>query len=136
MQTPDQPLVADGYGDAELAISEPAGGLSAAATDVAQLVAILLDTRDNPALKRGTLEQMLSQAAVFAAPYGRTRAGFGLDGPSGRALASTTGRRAGWSATRQPCSSSTDKTEDGDSSRCSAAAPAAQTTWSTPIGPT
>jgi CubicO group peptidase (beta-lactamase class C family) len=80
MQTPDQPLVADGYGDAELAISEPAGGLSAAVTDVARFVAILLDTNDNPALKRGTLEQMLAQAAVFAAPYGRTRAGFGLDG--------------------------------------------------------
>jgi CubicO group peptidase (beta-lactamase class C family) len=80
MQTPDQPLVADGYGDAELAISQPAGGLSGAATDVARLVAILLDTNDNSALKRVTLEQMLSQGAVFAAGPTRTRAGFGLDG--------------------------------------------------------
>jgi CubicO group peptidase (beta-lactamase class C family) len=89
-QTPGQPLVADGYGDAELAISQGAGGLSAAATDVARLVAILLDTDDNPALKRVTLEQMLSQGAVLAAaqyaiqqalpPEDRDpRAGFGLD---------------------------------------------------------
>jgi CubicO group peptidase (beta-lactamase class C family) len=87
-QTPDQPLVADGYGDAELAISQPAGGLSGAATDVARLVAILLDTNDNPALKRVTLEQMLSEGAVLGAaqtqiqgspPQGDPRAGFGLD---------------------------------------------------------
>lgn len=89
-QTPDQPLVADGYGDAELAISQGAGGLSAAATDVARLVAILLDTNDNPALKRVTLEQMLSEGAVLGAaqsavqqalpPQDRDpRAGFGLD---------------------------------------------------------
>jgi CubicO group peptidase (beta-lactamase class C family) len=86
-QTPDQPLVADGYGDAELAISQPAGGLSGAATDVARLVAILLDTNDNPALKRVTLEQMLSQGAVLAAaqsaiqqgPQRDPRAGSGLD---------------------------------------------------------
>jgi len=86
-QTPDQPLVADGYGDAELAISQPAGGLSGAATDVARLVAILLDTNDNPALKRVTLEQMLSQGAVLVAaqsaiqqgPQRDPRAGSGLD---------------------------------------------------------
>jgi CubicO group peptidase (beta-lactamase class C family) len=83
-QTPGQPLVADGYGDAELAISQGAGGLSGAATDVARLVAILLDTNDNPALKRATLEQMLSQGAVLAAAQKAIgnpdpRAGFGLD---------------------------------------------------------
>ena len=86
-QTPDQPLVADGYGDAELAISQPAGGLSGAATDVARLVAILLDTNDNPALKRVTLERMLSQGAVLGAaqsaiqqgPQRDPRAGSGLD---------------------------------------------------------
>ena len=89
-QTPDQPLVADGHGDAELAISQGAGGLSAAATDVARLAAILLDTNDNPALKRVTLEQMLSEGAVLVAaqsavqqalpPRDRDpRAGFGLD---------------------------------------------------------
>jgi CubicO group peptidase (beta-lactamase class C family) len=83
-QTPDQPLVADGYGDAELAISQGAGGLSGAATDVARLVAILQDTNDNPALKRVTLEQMLSQGAVlYAAQQALTnpdsRAGSGLD---------------------------------------------------------
>ena len=85
--TPDQPTVAVGYGDAELAISQGAGGLSGAATDVARLVAILLDTNDNPALKRVTLEQMLSEGAVLGAaqyaiqgPNGGARAGFGLDG--------------------------------------------------------
>ena len=83
-QTPDQPLVADGYGDAELAISRGAGGLSGAAPDVARLVAILLDTNDNPALKRVTLEQMLSQGAVLCAAQQALanpdpRAGSGLD---------------------------------------------------------
>jgi len=87
LMTPDQPTVAVGYGTAELAISQGAGGLSGAATDVVRLVAILLDTKDNPALKRVTLEQMLSQGAVLGAaqyalqgPNGGSRAGFGLDG--------------------------------------------------------
>lgn len=84
MQTPPQPLVADGYGDIELEISRGSGGLSGAAADVARLVAILLDTSDNAAIKRGTLEQMLSQAAVlFAAREAiatpDARAGSGLD---------------------------------------------------------
>jgi len=83
-QTPDQPLVADGYGDAELAISQGAGGLSGAATDLARLVAILLDTKDNPSLKRVTLKQMLSQGAALGAAQKAIgnqdpRAGFGLD---------------------------------------------------------
>ena len=82
-QTPNQPLVADGYGNAELSISRGAGGLSGAATDVARLIAILLDTNDNPALKRATIEQMLSQGAVLVAAQnaiqGSPRAGFGLD---------------------------------------------------------
>jgi CubicO group peptidase (beta-lactamase class C family) len=83
-QTPDQPLVADCYGNAELAISRGAGGLSGAATDVARLIAILQDTSDNPALKRVTLEQMLSQGAVLYSAQGGLampdpRAGSGLD---------------------------------------------------------
>ena len=83
-QTPDQPLVAVGYGDDELAIAQGAGGLSGAATDVARLVAILLDTSDNAALKRATLEQMLSEGAVLGAAQNAIgnpgpRAGFGLD---------------------------------------------------------
>jgi CubicO group peptidase (beta-lactamase class C family) len=83
-QTPDQPLVAAGYGDDELAIAQSAGGLSGAATDVARLVAILLDTGDNPALKRVTLERMLSEGAVLGAAQSASgnagaRAGFGLD---------------------------------------------------------
>ena len=55
-----------------------------AATDLARLVAILLDTNDNPALKRVTLEQMLSQGAALGAAQKAIgnqdpRAGFGLD---------------------------------------------------------
>ena len=69
-------------------------------TDVARLVAILIDTNDNPALKRVTLEQMLSEGAVLGAAQNAIgnpgpRAGFGLDWFSGKAPASTTGRRAG-----------------------------------------
>jgi CubicO group peptidase (beta-lactamase class C family) len=84
LMTPDQPLVADGYGNDGDALVGGGGGLSGAATDLARLVAILLDTNDNPALKRATLEQMLSQgAATFAAQQAKgnpdSRAGFGLD---------------------------------------------------------
>ena len=106
LMTPDQPTVAVGYGDAELAISQGAGGLSGAATDVARLVAILLDTNGDPALKRVTLEQMLSQAAVLNAAQTAIQQALpprirmcgpasAWTGPDGKALASTTGRRAG-----------------------------------------
>src|SRR5262249_9807527 len=40
-QTPDQPWVQSGYGDYDLAVAEGGGGLSAATTDLARLVAIL-----------------------------------------------------------------------------------------------
>jgi CubicO group peptidase (beta-lactamase class C family) len=86
LMTPDGPLVADGYGNDEVANAGGGGGLSGAATDVARLVAILLDTNDNPALNRVTLEQMLSQGAVLYAAQsaiqgsdGDPRAGSGLD---------------------------------------------------------
>jgi CubicO group peptidase (beta-lactamase class C family) len=85
LMTPDQPLVAAGYGDDEIAVGGGGGGLSGAATDVARLVAILLNTKNNSALKRVTLEQMLSQGAVLGAAQQSAgnpdpRAGFGLDG--------------------------------------------------------
>ena len=85
VMTPDQPLVADGYGNGGGTIPGGGSGLSAAATDLARLVAILLDTNDNPALTRTTLEEMLSQGAVLLAARQAInnpgpRAGFGLDG--------------------------------------------------------
>jgi CubicO group peptidase (beta-lactamase class C family) len=67
----DQPLVPVGYGSGQLEISEGAGGLSAAMTDVARLIAILIDPKDNPALRRDTLREMLANAA--------RRHGHGLD---------------------------------------------------------
>jgi CubicO group peptidase (beta-lactamase class C family) len=59
----DQPLVPIGYGSGQLEISEGAGGLTAAMPDVARLIAILIDQRDNPALRRDTLREMLTNAA-------------------------------------------------------------------------
>ena len=66
-----QPLVPIGYGNGQLEIGEGAGGFSAAMTDLARVIAILIDTRDNAALRRDTLRQMLANAAQ--------RHGHGLD---------------------------------------------------------
>jgi CubicO group peptidase (beta-lactamase class C family) len=60
----DQPLVPIGYGSGQLEISEGAGGLTAAMPDVARLIAILINQKDNPALRRDTLRQMLANAAA------------------------------------------------------------------------
>jgi CubicO group peptidase (beta-lactamase class C family) len=60
----DQQLVPIGYGSGQLEISEGAGGLTAAMTDMARLIAILIDQKDNPALRRETLTQMLTNAAA------------------------------------------------------------------------
>jgi hypothetical protein len=49
-----------------------AGGLSAAATDLARLIAILIGQSDNPGLERATISAMLSAAAM--------RGGYGFDG--------------------------------------------------------
>jgi CubicO group peptidase (beta-lactamase class C family) len=66
-----QPLVPIGYGNGQLEISEGAGGFSAAMTDLVRMIAILIDTKDNAALRRDTLRQMLANAAQ--------RHGHGLD---------------------------------------------------------
>jgi CubicO group peptidase (beta-lactamase class C family) len=66
-----QPLVPIGYGNGQLEIGGGASGFSAAMTDLARVVAILVDTRDNAALRRDTLRQMLVNAAQ--------RHGHGLD---------------------------------------------------------
>jgi hypothetical protein len=60
-----------GYGNGQLEIGEGAGGFSAAMTDLARVIAILIDTRDNAALRHDTLRQMLANAAQ--------RHGHGLD---------------------------------------------------------
>ena len=61
----DQPLVPVGYGSGELEISDGAGGLTAAMPDVARLIAIVMDRKDNAALRRDTLRQMLTNAATY-----------------------------------------------------------------------
>ena len=94
LQSPEQPLVASGYGDYELAIAQGSGGMSAATTDLARLVAILMDQNDNPALKRATITTMLSDAAaVNAAGFGR--AGYGLDGATNYGGGSFYGQKGG-----------------------------------------
>src|SRR5215470_1160027 len=54
--SPDQPLVPSEYGTEQLEIMEGGGGLTGALTDIARLVAILIDQNDNPALKRATIK--------------------------------------------------------------------------------
>ena len=66
-----QPLVPIGYGNGQLEVGEGAGGFSAAMTDLARVIAILIDTKDNAALRRDTLRQMLANATA--------RHGHGLD---------------------------------------------------------
>ena len=80
LQSPHRPLVASGYGDAELAIAQGPGGISAAMTDLARFVSIMIDTQDNPALKRTMISSMLSAAATLQASGINLRAGYGLDG--------------------------------------------------------
>ena len=94
LQSPEQPLVASGYGDYELAISQGGGGISAATTDVARLIAILIDQNDNPALKRATLTSMLSSAAAMSAA-GNSRAGYGLDSAADQGGGSFYGQKGG-----------------------------------------
>jgi CubicO group peptidase (beta-lactamase class C family) len=67
----DQPLVPVGYGSGQLEITDGAGGLSAATTDLARLIAILIDRKDNAAIRRETLTGMLGNAV--------TRHGHGFD---------------------------------------------------------
>jgi hypothetical protein len=52
--------------------------MSAAMTDLARLLAVFLDQKDTPALKRTTLTGMLNRAAALQAA-GNGRAGYGLD---------------------------------------------------------
>jgi hypothetical protein len=78
VMSPDQPMVPAGYGDTNWTTSQGGGGMSAAMTDLARLVAVFLDQKDTPALKRATLTSMLNRAAALQAA-GNGRAGYGLD---------------------------------------------------------
>ena len=73
-----QPLVPQQYGSQEISIDDGGGGLSGAATDMARLIAILISQNDNPALKRSTLDSMLSAGSALTAK-GMGRAGYGFD---------------------------------------------------------
>src|SRR3954454_15715593 len=56
------PLVARGYGTEHFERQEGGGGLSAAATDLGRLIAMLLSQDDTQAMKRLTVEQMMNNA--------------------------------------------------------------------------
>ena len=73
------PLVATGYGHAQMETRDGSGGLSAATTDLARLVAMLISKRRTPAMKRSTVKMMLDNAISAKQKYG-DRAGHGLDG--------------------------------------------------------
>jgi CubicO group peptidase (beta-lactamase class C family) len=79
VMSPDQPMVAAGYGDSNWLTSQGGGGLSGAMPDLARLVAIFIDQQDNPALKRSTITSMLNRAAAVFTQFGNNRAGYGLD---------------------------------------------------------
>jgi hypothetical protein len=86
---PPRPLVPEQYGARHLEIMEGSGGLSGAATDVARLAAMLLSPHDSAAMKRTTLESLLTEGAdlfhtVSQSPDTLTvnkdpRAGYGFD---------------------------------------------------------
>ncbi len=63
VMTQDQPLVALGYGETNMENCDGCGGLSAAATDVARVLAALSLDGDSAILKKATLNQMLANAA-------------------------------------------------------------------------
>ncbi len=92
-QTPDQPWIQSGYGDYDLAVAQGGGGLSAAMTDLARLVAILIDQNDNPALTRDTINQMLMYAVNVNT--NNQRAGYGLDGAALNGNGSFYGQKGG-----------------------------------------
>lgn len=78
-----RPLVPLGYGDEHLERQEGSGGLSAATTDLARLVAVLVHQADSPGFKRSTVDKMLGSAVQTANAWqGKTadpRAGHGWD---------------------------------------------------------
>jgi CubicO group peptidase (beta-lactamase class C family) len=78
-----QPLVPGGYGTEHFERQEGGGGLSAAATDQGRLIAILVHQADNPAMKRATIDAMMTSAVATGQTFGR--AGHGWDGAAAQA---------------------------------------------------
>jgi CubicO group peptidase (beta-lactamase class C family) len=70
LMTPDQPLVPYVYGYPNVENTPGAGGLSAAVTDVARLIATFNVAGDTPILKESTRSTMLQNAAYATAHYG------------------------------------------------------------------
>jgi hypothetical protein len=94
--TPDEPVIPAGYGDYELSLTQGAGGLTGAVTDVARLAAILISQNDSPALQRATIvNDMLLPAVACAAAHPGGRAGYGLDGASDPGGGSFYGQKGG-----------------------------------------
>ncbi len=75
---PGRVLVPDYYGTDHLEIMEGDGGLTAAAVDVARLVAIMISQDDSPVLKRKTLVSMFGNGAALSKKG--YRSGYGFDG--------------------------------------------------------
>ncbi len=90
----DRPLVPRGYGDEQYESFEGAGGLSAAATDLARLIAVWISPHDTPALKRETVRAMLANAVAAGAKF-KSRAGYGLDSAAARGGENFYGQKGG-----------------------------------------
>ena len=78
LMSADHPLVAAGYGDGSLEVTQGAGGISSAAVDAARLTAVFMSGKDSPILSWATLQSMLVRGAAVASNPGN-RAGYGLD---------------------------------------------------------
>jgi len=92
--TPDQRLVPVEYGTEQVGLMEGGGGLSGAATDLARLVAAMIDPKDTPMMTRKTLTAMLTAGAgLTAAGFGR--AGYGFDALATQAGGTFYGQKGG-----------------------------------------
>ncbi len=77
VRTADQPLVAQQYGTWSSENHDGAGGLSAAVTDIARVVAMFSSGESNPVMTAATLNTMLANAAKCTQQYsGPDRHGF------------------------------------------------------------
>jgi CubicO group peptidase (beta-lactamase class C family) len=89
-----QPMVPTGYGTEHYEKQEGSGGLSAAATDIGRLLAILMLQGDSPAMKRSTIDMMLNNAVAAQMKWGG-RAGHGFDGVKAKANNRFYGQKGG-----------------------------------------
>ena len=76
---PSPAIVPTDYGTLHLEILDGDGGLTAAVTDMARLLAIVLSQDDNPAMKRQTIINMLKDGAAISALHDNRRSGYGFD---------------------------------------------------------